>query len=74
MERYQPTHPYYVRGVIQCCIDGQWYEQVISEPIRAISGDEAAKAIIRRFETLYHAAPARWHTTPDVIRERERNL
>lgn len=72
MDRYQPTHPYRVMGVIQCQIDGQWHEQVINEPIRAISGDEAARAIIRRFEGLYHAAPARWHSTPEVVREREK--
>lgn len=70
---HQPTYPYRVMGVVQCQIDGVWHEQVINEPIRAVSGDEAAAAIIRRFETLYNAAPARWHTTPEVTREKERN-
>lgn len=70
---YQPTHPYRVMGVVQCQIDGKWYEQVINEPIRAVSGDEAANAIIRRYRTLYNAWPARWHTTPEVVREREVN-
>lgn len=67
-----PTYPYRVIGIIQCQVDGKWCEQAINEPIRAVSGDEAAAAIIRRYNTLY-TAPARWHTTPEVIRERERN-
>jgi hypothetical protein len=68
---FDTKHPYRITGIVQLTVEGTTYEQPYNDVVRALTGDEAAASVLRWFGQIY-TTEARWHSTPSVVRERER--